>query len=61
VIRLRICEGLDFLGIQLDEIRNAAGEPVISAKAGRVKVRVIHTDEDMVIAKAVFRFLGEAE
>jgi acetate kinase len=58
VVRLRICEGLDCLGIQLDEIRNAAGEPVISAKAGRVKVRVIHTDEDMVIARAVFRILG---
>jgi acetate kinase len=61
VVRLRICEGLGFLGIQLDEIRNAAGEAVISADAGRTKVRVIHTDEDMVIARAVFRILGEAQ
>jgi acetate kinase len=58
VVRLRICEGLGFLGIQLDEIRNAASAPVISADAGRVKVRVIHTDEDMVIARAVFRVLA---
>ena len=58
VVRLRICEGLGFLGIQLDEIRNAASEPVISTDAGRVKVRVIHTDEDMVIARAVFRVLA---
>ena len=61
VVRSRICEGLDFLGIQLDENRNAAGEPVISADTGHVKVRVIRTDEDMVIARAVFRILGRNE
>ena len=53
-IRSRICEGLDFLGIQFDEMRNAAGEPVISADASRATVRVIPADEDVVIAKAVF-------
>ncbi len=40
------------------QCRNAASEPVISADASRVKVRVIRTDEDMVIARAVFRILG---
>ncbi len=54
VVRSRICEGLDFLGIELDDIRNAAGDAVISADASRAKVRVIRTDEDMVIARAVF-------
>ena len=58
VIRARICEDLGFLGIQLDEIRNAAGEPVISADASHVQVRVIRTDEDVIIAKAVFRILA---
>jgi acetate kinase len=61
VVRSRICEGLGFLGIQLDEIRNAAGEPVISADASRAKVRVIRTDEDVVIAKTVFRILDGTE
>ena len=61
VVRSRICEGLGFLGIELDEIRNAAGEPVISADASRAQVRVIRTDEDVVIAKAVFRILGGTE
>lgn len=61
LVRSRICEGLGFFGIQLDEIRNAAGEPVISADASRAKVRVIRTDEDIVIAKAVFRILGGTE
>ena len=58
VIRARICDGLGFLGIQFDEIRNAAGEAVISADSSRVQVRVIRTDEDMIIAKAVFRILS---
>ena len=56
-IRSRICEGLDFLGIQFDEMRNAASEPVISADVSRVTVRIIPADEDIVIAKAVFALL----
>ena len=60
-VRSRICEGLGFLGIHLDEIRNVADEPVISADSSRATVRVIRTDEDIVIAKAVFRILGESE
>ena len=58
VIRARICEGLGFLGIQLDGVRNAAGEPVISADASHAEVRVIRTDEEVIIAKAVFRILA---
>jgi acetate kinase len=61
VIRARICGGLSFLGVQFDENRNAVGEPVISADAGHVQVRVIRTDEDVIIAKAVFRMLAGTE
>jgi acetate kinase len=57
VIRLRICVDLGFLGIQLDETRNASSEPVISSAAGRVAVRVIRTDEEIMIAQAVGRIL----
>lgn len=60
-IRARICEGLGFLGVHLDETRNAAGEPVISADHGHVQVRVIRTDEEVVIAKAVFQMLRDIE
>jgi acetate kinase len=52
-VRARICEGLGFLGIDLDERRNVASEATISSAEGRVKVRVVHTDEELVIAKAV--------
>ena len=58
IIRARICDGLGFLGVQFDESRNAAGEAVISADSSQVQVRIIRTDEDVIIAKAVFRILG---
>ncbi len=56
-IRSRICDGLGFLGIELEEKRNAANAGVISAAAGRVAVRVIHTDEELMIARTVCRVL----
>jgi acetate kinase len=57
-VRARICDGLGFLGIELEEKRNAANEGVISAAAGRVPVRVIRTDEESMIAKTVCRVLS---
>jgi acetate kinase len=57
-VRARICDGLGFLGIELDETRNAANEGVISAAAARVAVRVMHTDEERMIAETVCRVLG---
>jgi acetate kinase len=59
VIRARICEGLAFLGIALDESRNAAGCPVISTDQARVQVRVIPTDEESVMARAVAGLLAD--
>jgi acetate kinase len=52
-IRAEICAGLEFLGVQIDAERNAATAPVISADGSRARVRVIHTDEEIVIAKSV--------
>jgi acetate kinase len=57
-VRARVCEGLAFLGIALDERRNAANDAVISAATSRVPVRVIHTDEERMIARDVCRVLG---
>ena len=58
LVRARICEGLEFLGIGLEEKRNAANEGVISATPSRVAVRVIRTDEELMIARSVCRVLG---
>ncbi len=56
-VRTRICDGLEFLGIDLDEERNARHELLISPDTGRVKVRVIRTDEELMIAKSVMQVL----
>jgi acetate kinase len=58
VIRARICDGLGFLGVKLEETRNAKNEDSISGTGSSVAVRVIRTDEEHMIAKAVCRVLG---
>ncbi len=57
-IRERICDGLGFLGVQLHPTRNAENAPLISPDDGRVTVRVIRTDEDLMIATLVARVLN---
>jgi acetate kinase len=57
-VRARICDGLKFLGIELDEKLNLAGEKAISTASGKVKVFVIHTDEELMIARKVSDVLG---
>jgi len=52
-VRARICDGLSFLGVQIDAQRNEANAPVISTSDARVVVRVIRTDEELMIARAV--------
>lgn len=54
-IRSRICEGLDFLGVGLNEPRNAKNEAVISTDTCRAAVRIIRTDEELMIARSVLR------
>ncbi len=56
-VRRRACEGLGFLGVDLDEARNAVGEPLISTPASAVRVRVIRTDEEAMIAREAVRLV----
>jgi acetate kinase len=58
-VRTRICEGLGFLGIKLDDSRNAESAVVISNDTSRVTVRVIRTDEELIIARSVLRSCPE--
>jgi acetate kinase len=58
VVRSRICEGLGFLGIELKEKLNVVNAPVISSDAGQVAVRVIHTNEELMIAKTVIKIIN---
>lgn len=56
-IRARICAGLEFAGITLHASRNAKSADLISTTAGRVAVRVIRTNEELMIARSVTRVL----
>jgi len=57
-VRARICAGLEFLGIEIEEKRNSANASVISAQTSQVTVRVMHTDEEVMIAKSACHVLG---
>jgi len=58
IVRARICAGLGFLGLELDETRNGENAAVISPATSRATVRVIRTDEERMIAQTVCRVLG---
>jgi acetate kinase len=57
-IRARICAGLEFLGLELNEARNAANALLISADSSRVAVRVVRTDEELMIGEQTLQTLG---
>jgi len=50
-VRKRICEGLGFLGIEIDSARNDAHADIISKAGARCPVRMIRTDEDLMVAR----------
>src|SRR5208282_4426115 len=54
-VRARICEGLGFFGVELNPARNAENAAVISTGGGGAAVRVIRTDEEIMIARSVLR------
>ncbi|MBC7507374.1 MAG: acetate/propionate family kinase [Ferruginibacter sp.] len=56
-VRSQICDGFDFLGIELCEIKNTNNEILISAKTSKVAVYVIKTNEELIIAKLVCNVL----
>jgi acetate kinase len=57
-VRKRICDGLNFLGIEINENANGRHAPRISTDTGSVAVRVIRTDEESVIAELSIPLLG---
>lgn len=58
-IREGVCGGLGYLGIAIDERRNATGEERISADDSPVVVEAVPTDEELMIARHVRRLLAE--
>jgi acetate kinase len=57
-VRWRICEGMSYLGIQLDPTHNVANDAVISHPASRVTVRVMQTNEELMIARHAAHLIG---
>jgi acetate kinase len=59
-VRSKICDNLEFLGIELDEIKNMNNEAVIATETSKVKVHVIQTNEEEMIAKLVSKILNHS-
>jgi acetate kinase len=57
-VRERICAGLGFLGVRLDPDRNAKGEGVVYWEGSRVAVRVMPTDENLMVARHTRRLIA---
>ncbi|NLJ24422.1 MAG: acetate kinase, partial [Firmicutes bacterium] len=63
MIREKICEGLEFLGIHIDNTANESSEieKRISPSDAPVDVLVIPTDEEMVIARDTYEIVGKCQ
>ena len=62
-VRAKVCEGLKFLGVELDPERNeraTGGEAVISKEGSRVTVLVVPTNEELIVAREAARVIREA-
>lgn len=51
IIRRKICSGLEYMGIELDPERNKENSSIISKDGSKVIVRVMKTDEELMIAR----------
>jgi len=56
-VRWEICCGLEYMGIKLDHERNSEHADVISTPDSRCIVRVIPTNEDLMIARHTCRVI----
>jgi len=60
-VRERVCADCAWLGVELDDDRNRAGETIISSERSRVRVFVIHTNEELMIVRHTARLLAAAQ
>lgn len=58
-IRRRICENMEFLGIRLDPTRNDVNRPIISHDHSPTTVRVMKTNEELMIARHTYNLIRE--
>ena len=60
LVRARVCERCEWMGIEIDHARNADNAPVISSDLSRTTVMVIPTDEEKVLARQALAVAGAA-
>ncbi len=60
-VRADICEGLTNLGFKIDPEKNKARETVISADDSPIKILLIPTNEELVIARDTARIVSETK
>jgi acetate kinase len=60
-VRARICAALGFLGVEIDDAANSKHAPVISTASATTTVRVMATNEELVIARAAYRLLAPGQ
>ena len=60
-VRAAVCDGMGWLGIGIDATRNAENAPVVSKDGAKVRVMVLPTNEELVIARAARRLVVESE
>jgi len=63
ITREKVCEGLDFLGIELDEQKNNTlrGPADISCSSGKVRIFLIPTNEERIIARETVEVVGNSD
>jgi acetate kinase len=59
-VRARICKNTEFLGIHLDGERNRANASIVSAAGSPVVVRVMKTNEELMIARHTYNLVQNA-
>jgi acetate kinase len=57
-VRSQICDSLGFLGIELDEIKNMNNDRIVSIATSPVTVRIIKSNEELMIARLVYNMLN---
>ncbi|MHA7866490.1 MAG: acetate/propionate family kinase [Salipiger thiooxidans] len=60
LIRERVCEGMGWIGLELDRERNSRNDTVISTDMSRARIMAVPTNEELVIARAAKKFLESA-
>jgi acetate kinase len=58
-IRKKVCHGLKFLAMDIEDEKNESGKAIISSEKSSIIVRIVKTNEELMIARHAYNLLGE--